>query len=1814
MNKDIAIIWIDINFPKAKTVDELWHILVNDVQAWDQTVHWVTCDIDNRDTFDYEFFNFSRKEAESLDNHQKKFLESCWRVLESSWYSKNRKSKNIWIYWACGFNSQFINNYSRNKETNFLDSNSNLQTMINNDKDYLSTRVSYKLDLTGPAMTIQTACSSSLVAVHQAINWLLLDDCKTAIAGWICLLTPAECSINIEEDFVISKTWQCKPFDKDADGAIFSSWCGTILLKKLEEAQKDGDYIWWVIKASHINNDGSEKMSFAAPSIHWQEILIKKTLEKANLALSDVSYIETHGTATKIWDMIEISAIKNIIKQNYSENTNIYLGSIKGNIWHLSWASWIAWIVKVLLCIKNKIIVKSWNFTSINPLLGIEKLWLSIADQNIPWDKERLIAWVSSFGIWWTNCHIIIENYIPKDLPHSDKTTTSMFSLSLKNSEDTEKYKDSIKEILHDKDLDEIEKVTRNMNIYKEQFSFKGAFVYQNKQDFFDELDKIAFQHSKNQREIIFIFPWQWSQYSKMGKNLYHDFAPFKEKIDEIHDYVLAKYGIELLNLLFEDTREDENIFITHITLFSIEVAYAELLRAIDIKPTQVLWHSLGEYAAAHIAWILSLEDAIDCVMKRGELFKSISDNWGMLVIFSSQETIQKILKNREINTIDIGVINSANQIVLSGDKTDLETVEKILLDQNISFKYSKNKVAGHSRYMNCVKPEYLNFLDTITFNSPSINFLIPKKEISFLPHSKEYWSEQITDTVDFYSASQRIKDAIIIECWPRNFLSSSIRENHDTSNILFDGINPKNQEVEIYKTITWLYNLGIEINFEKIYHNSAKYPLIPYPFYNIVNNKNGIIKFFQVKYEETIQTSHPHHDRAPLLARDSIFINLSDEAVMIEGYREVLKEDFMNQDYFSSRVILYFDKNNLNTHNYFELSKLIERIYHFGIYEITIVTKNWIYFNNDTTFNKNNSPILGIIRVARLEFRSISISFVDIESSGDIEKALRSSADKTNYDLVIRDNKWFEIILDSFDLSKSNFEIQWETILLVGGNWGIWFELLKRLTPHNNIIVLSRSWLNFTQKSFLKTNWLLEKVVDIIWDVTQPEDVGKLFKTYTDIDRIFFLVGTLDDRLIINQDYNSFSSVFFTKVKGINNIIKILAQQQHNVSNLTIFSSVVSVLWNIWQVNHAAANMYLDQIWTSISSKIKTQVINWWARKWVGAINEEKLEKSIEKKWFQLFDYKTWEEALKTLLSSPFGNIVFSPVCWDNYLKQYPESHYPHSLKRFIERWKSSVVSDKIQQNEPDSYSTENKIQNILQEILWVQIKKDDNIFNYGLDSLSTMEFIYEMKKKFWVDIPMKRIYELKTSTNILDAFQFDTAWVSSPPKNTPLQKNTAENYDNLWISTQQQRWIKLIELDYGQRVVPIEFNNRLDKESFIKALTALVERHNSLRRYFPNTLIQEAPIENIIPTDEKLFYDFSEIDISLHKKAIDEIVLHLFETMWSPNEKISRGIKCLTMEKNSFIVLLSLQHLDFDGISLSIFAEEFNTLYIHYLLGKKNTLENEVVQYNEYIHRQKNYKEHDIEGDRSFFKDTYNTLTELTLLPNHSHFTMGTPMITSKYYQPVLHGLADKIYDISKKLEVSAFALLLWVYSTFIAELVYSKEVTIATIVNGRPNVKFRNTIGPFTQPFPLRIQLKWLSLEEVIEQCHRNIIDINSKSHYPVGDLINTINVFKDLPMETYFSDVGINFTNYKKNSEKENSEYKIFEILWPISREEFSVFHEIEIKRIPWLHLVINETENNLAFTFYYHSQRFTSQEVKKWADRYMEILMSIIENQ
>ncbi|MEL7038650.1 MAG: SDR family oxidoreductase [Cyanobacteria bacterium J06592_8] len=863
-NERVAIIGMAGRFPGSETVDQFWENIKNGVNLIqflsDQDLISSGLSLDeinapnyvkayasfkNIEYFDAGFFGYSPREAELIDPQHRIFLECAWEALENAGYDPERYSSKIGVYAGSALNNYIINLFNNTTIRKSVDS---VQFVVSNVMGLMPTRVSYKLNLKGPSCGIQTGCSTSLVSVHIACQSLLKKECDMALAGGVTVNSTQKLGYLYKEDGIASPDGYCRAFDANAKGTVFGNGVGLVVLKRLSQALEDGDQIYAVIRGSAINNDGSQKVGLTAPSVTGQAEVIATAMAKADVEPETINYIEAHGTGTALGDPIEVSALTKVFGK--SSKKYCAIGSVKSNIGHLDAAAGISGLIKTVLALKNQQIPPSLNFDNPNPQINFADSAFYVNTQLSNWQRNGTPrrAGVSSFGMGGTNAHLILEE-APEVQTSSPSRPWQLLLLSAKTPSALETATTQLGTYLKQYSNLNLADVAYTLQTGRKNHEYRRMLVCKSLESAVNILHKsennsqnlITKLYQQSSPTLVFMFSGQGSQYINMGLELYETEPVFRKIVDECSELLKPHLECNLREILYPQTQPENNLInqtaYAQPALFVIEYALAQLWITWGIKPQAMMGHSIGEYVAATLAGVFSLEDALALVAIRGKLMQTCPPG-AMLSVSSTPEKIKSILPKELV----IATINSPNLCVVSGENTAIETFEQVLNQENITYRRLHTSHAFHSPLMEPILDEFQQKVSKINLNPPNIP-VISNTTGNWLTATAatqpDYWVQHLRETVQFSEGIKQVlqkQNPILLEVGPGRTLNTFAKQHQADVNTLTSLRHPQEQQSDIAHILTTLGQLllsGIEINWSEFYTNEKRQrlPLPTYPF-----------------------------------------------------------------------------------------------------------------------------------------------------------------------------------------------------------------------------------------------------------------------------------------------------------------------------------------------------------------------------------------------------------------------------------------------------------------------------------------------------------------------------------------------------------------------------------------------------------------------------------------------------------------------------------------------------------------------------------------------------------------------------------------------------------------------------------------------------------------------------------------------------------------------------------------------------------------------------------------------------------------------
>lgn len=866
----VAVVGMAGRFPGAANLDEFWRHLSLGIESIshfsEQELEAAGIDratlshpnyvrargvLEGAELFDAAFFGFNPREAEITDPQHRLFLECAWEALERAGCDPDRYDGRIGVFAGASINTYLLSNLYRNPEA--VRAVGIYQALLGNDKDFVPTRVSYKLNLKGPSVAVQTACSTSLVAVHLACQSLLNGECDMALAGGVSVTVPQKSGYFYTEGGIASPDGHCRPFDAAARGTVGGDGVAEVVLKRLADAIADGDHIHAVIKGSAVNNDGSSKVGYTAPSAEGQAQVIAEALAIAGVEPEQVGYVEAHGTGTPLGDPIEVTALTRVFRTRTDEKGFCALGAVKSNVGHLDAAAGVTGLIKAILALENQAIPPSLHFEEPNPRLELESSPFRVNTALTEWKANGAPrrAGVSSFGIGGTNAHVVLEQ-APAREPSGASRPWQLLVLSAKTAAALERAAQNLAEHLEQHPSLDVADVAHTLQLGRRRFPKRRVAVCRDRADALAVLGGkepgrlLEGEGDSGNRPVVFMFSGQGAQYPNMARELYETEPVFREHVDHCARRCEAELGVDLREVLYPPAGTDEaaasrleGTALAQPALFVIESGLARLWMEWGVRPDAMIGHSIGEYVAAWLSGVFSLEDGLALVCARGRLMQGLPGG-AMLSVFQAEEKIAPLLGDG----LSLAAVNGPELCVVSGTPGAVAALETRLEDDGVPTRRLHTSHAFHSEMMQSIVEPFAALMGRVELHPPQIPFLsnVTGTWIGLEDATDPaYWGRHLREPVRFGQGLAELledPDRILLEVGPGRTLATLARSAvaGEPLRIVASTRHPHEQQSDVATLLGALGRLwlaGGEIDWKGFAgaERRRRVPLPTYPF-----------------------------------------------------------------------------------------------------------------------------------------------------------------------------------------------------------------------------------------------------------------------------------------------------------------------------------------------------------------------------------------------------------------------------------------------------------------------------------------------------------------------------------------------------------------------------------------------------------------------------------------------------------------------------------------------------------------------------------------------------------------------------------------------------------------------------------------------------------------------------------------------------------------------------------------------------------------------------------------------------------------------
>ncbi|GCE50443.1 acyl transferase domain-containing protein [Thermosporothrix hazakensis] len=886
----LAIIGMSGKFPGAATLETFWQNIAGGIKSirffTDEEMLAAGIDpaelrkpdlvkaggfLEDVEYFDAAFFGYTPREADIMDPQHRLMLECAWSALEDAAYVPDTYQGLIGIFAGSATSTYMRHNIYADPA--LFENIGQAQVNVGNDQDSLTTTISYKLNLRGPSIAVQTFCSTSLVAVHLACQSLLNGECDIALAGGVAINLPQESGYIYEEGGILSPDGECRTFDAQGQGSVMGNGAGCVVLKRFHDALNDGDHIYACIRGTAINNDGAARVSYTAPGLDGQANVVAEALDNADIDVESIGYIEAHGTATALGDMIELGALLKAFRGRTDKQRFCALGSVKPNVGHLDRAAGVTGLIKTALALQHQQIPPSLNFEQTSPDIQLEQSPFFINTTLRAWpaaDAPRR-AGVSSFGVGGTNVHVILEE-APEHVNAPSARPFHLLSLSARTETALEAMTKQLATHLSKYPEQNIADVAYTLQVGRTVFPYRRVVLCEEREDAIQALQTgnsaqvLTTRDPFRERKVAFLFPGVGEQYGEQAKALYRDEPDFREAVERCCSFLRASFDLDISEIFMQEqpphqpmsshidframvgrSRRATNSSLSRTAiaqpaLFVFEYALACLLQRWGIQPVALLGYSLGEYVAACLSGILSLEDALTLVVQRARAIDELPAGT-MLAVNAPEAQVQRYLSSH----ISLAAVNSPMTCVLAGSPDAIASLEQRLHEQEIACFRIQTTHAFHSFMLEPLRPIVTKYAHSVRRSTPRIP-LISNVTGTWLTDEQAldptYWAAHMCQTVQFVRGVEQLlhdPEWLVLEVGPGQGLSSFVKQHLACGSARLPLIHPllpaaydrQPTQAFLLKTLGKLWLAGVPVNWAGFHAQEQRYrvSLPTYPF-----------------------------------------------------------------------------------------------------------------------------------------------------------------------------------------------------------------------------------------------------------------------------------------------------------------------------------------------------------------------------------------------------------------------------------------------------------------------------------------------------------------------------------------------------------------------------------------------------------------------------------------------------------------------------------------------------------------------------------------------------------------------------------------------------------------------------------------------------------------------------------------------------------------------------------------------------------------------------------------------------------------------
>ncbi|HXU31201.1 MAG TPA: amino acid adenylation domain-containing protein [Thermoanaerobaculia bacterium] len=1818
----IAIVAVAGRFPGAADVEQLWQNLLEGrdsirsfsaeellaaghTQALIDRPDYVRArgSIDDVDLFDAGFFGLGAREAEMLDPQHRLFLEIAWEALERAGRDPGRGGP-IGVFAGTSVSTYLLRNVLANPQA--LRGGGLAQAHLGADKDFLATRASYLLDLKGPSLAVQTACSTSLVAVHLACRSLRDGECDLALAGGVSIAVPQVEGYVYQEGGILSPDGRCRPFDAAAAGTVSGSGVGFVVLARLADALANGSPIVAVIRGSAINNDGAAKVGYTAPGIEGQASAIAAALVDADVEPGRIGYVEAHGTATPLGDPIEIAALGRAYGSFEGEIApgSIPIGSIKSNIGHLDAAAGVAGLIKAALALEREEIPPSLHFERPNPRIDLAETPFRVAAERTPWPREETprFAGVSSFGIGGTNVHVVLEEApVRVEEPSPAAPRAAQLLLWSARSEaalDSATGRLAAHWAAHP-DLD-LPAVAYTLAAGRKRFARRAALVARSSADAAAALaerdpERLLFGADGGdeiRRSVAFLLPGQGAQRFAMGAGLYAAEPVFRAAFEEcavaIDPHLMSSAGlVAALGLSGRPQGEQaeagesevRDTALAQPALFALEVALARLWESWGVRPVALLGHSIGEYAAAHLAGVFTLEDAGRVVALRGRLMSALTSGasgasrapGAMLGVPLGEEATRAMLAGTDL---DLAAVNGPELSVVSGSEEEIAAFSERLADQGLEGRRLRTAHAFHSRAMEPILAPFGEILRSVEFSPPRLPFLSNLTGGWISPAEATdpgYWLRHLREPVRFgdgLAALLAERNLALLEVGPGRSLSGLARRQTTAATpivaSLGDGEGGAAGESEaMLGALGRLWLAGVETAAEEATGSVRRSVVLPtYPFErrrywidpapalspvarrNLDRLPESDWMTTPVWREVTASPTAQEETRDWLLVADRLGIaerladrlrSRGDRATLVSG-----SEALGALEDLPPRVI---HLANVTAGSADSVEAALDRAFHelaalaraYGEkgrpLDLTVVADGLCDIAGEGRIEPVKSALLGLVRALPLESPGTTCRALDV-LAGDPERltaSLPAELDRTttadpdhDFSLVaLRGGRRFvravEKLTEEGGTAAAGLR-EGGVVLVTGGMSGLGLEIAGHLarTRGAKLVLVGRT----LKSTPLEGPEVLTLAVDVADPAAMRWAVERAIERFGALHGVIHAAGVAGGGVVQLRERAAAAAVLAPKVEGT----FALAAAVSVLPALDLFvvcSSLAALLGGAGQSDYAAGNAVLDAFAESErAAGHRVLSIDWDAWREVGMaarVHPEGTDGLATAEGLAAFD---------RAVASGHARVVVSTRDVAALRARFRPAAEPAAVSSEAAPPHQAAAHERPALATPylaPRDATERALAAVWQEVLGVgPIGVHDDFTELGGHSLLALQVVARIRRDLSAELPLAALFEAPTIARLALRIQpMDAAGPAAADSEPQVEGG------DFPLSFAQERLWFIDRLEPGQAAYnmpgAVRLGGALDERVLAGTLTELVRRHAVLRTTFPSA--GGRPVQRVPPlaTVSLPILDLSALEPGLAaSRALAQALAFGRLPFDLERGPVFRAL-LLRLSGMERILAFALHHIVSDGGSMRVIQHEVGRLYAAFAQGLPSPLPALLLSYGEYARRERSEM---AEGGR-LAAELENRTRRLTPLPAPLDLPSDRARPDVQTFRGALEplriprALTVALRAAARRTGVTPFMLLLAAFAALIERLTGRTDFALGTPIGNRDRVETEGMIGLFVNTIVLRLDLAGdPTFDELLARVRTESVAAFASASLPFERLITALSPERDLSRSPLF----------------------------------------------------------------------------------------------